>query len=239
MFTTLDRCFSTTYSQHDASPLFTNTPPRHQPLSLAMPLLFFLLLSATQHYPLYGTTIPEHDHGSHASVYFTPGTCFRSPPRLHLLAALPCNLFAQPPTFLSFTRHHMRLHAHGIHFVHYFICLSTHTLYAPSCSWYSSTSPHICRLYAHGTAYHLLHTFCLYLPLLYAPACSRHSPTSPPLYYLHAHGSAYHLFHLLTVQPYSICACMLTARSHLPTAIPSAFSRHRSSFAISTPSPSS
>ena len=57
----------------------------------------------------------QHDHGSHASVHLTSGTCFRSPPRLHLLAALHCNLFAQTPTFLSVNRHHMRLHAHGIH----------------------------------------------------------------------------------------------------------------------------
>ena len=101
MFTTLDLYFSTTYSQHS--------------LSLAIPPLFFILMSATQHYPLYDTTTPEHDHGYHASVYLTSGTFFRYPPRLHLLVALPCNLFAQPPTFFSFTRHYMRLHAHGIH----------------------------------------------------------------------------------------------------------------------------
>ena len=109
------RCFSTTYSHHDVPHLSLTLHPDTR-LSLAMPLLFFLILSATQYYPLYDTTTPKHDHGSHASVYLTPRTCFRSPSRLHLLGALPCNLFAQPPTFLlSFTRHHMRLHAHGIH----------------------------------------------------------------------------------------------------------------------------
>ena len=42
--------------------------------------------------------------------------------------------------------------------VQYFVCLSTPTLYAPACSWYSSTSPPIYRLYAHDTAYPLLYT---------------------------------------------------------------------------------
>ena len=92
LFTTLDRCFPQHTHFHWHS---TSTPDSLSPC----PFSFFLLLSATQHYPLYDTTIPEHDHGSHATVYLTFGTCFRSPPRLHLLAALPCNLFAKPYIF--------------------------------------------------------------------------------------------------------------------------------------------
>ena len=116
-------------------------------LSLVMPPLFFLLLSTTQHYPLYDTTIPEHDHGSHASVHLTPGTCFRSPPRLHLLAALSCHLFSQPPTLLCLSP------ATICACMLMVFTIQPHRYRPHACSRPSYFPTAICHLHAHGTAF--------------------------------------------------------------------------------------